>query len=231
MRRDGRLLRTWKDGQAKLNGYLEDYANLIDGLVATYEATFDPRWIEQATSIADVMLAQFADEANGGFYDTGIDHEQLVSRPKDVFDNATPSGNSVAADALQRLALLTGDDRYRKAAEGVMRLLATTAAQHPTGFGRLLSAVDFALGSAKEIALIGQPDAEDTRALLRVVFDRFLPNRVVALAPPGAVPPSIPLLEGRDARDGKATAYVCQNYTCQAPVTSPDELAGQLGAA
>ncbi|MDP8923876.1 MAG: thioredoxin domain-containing protein [Chloroflexota bacterium] len=228
--RDGRVLRTWKDGQAKLNGYLEDYANLIDGLVATYEATFDPRWIEQAIRIADVMLEQFADEEHGGFYDTGRGHEQLVARPKDVFDNATPSGNSVAADALQRLALLTGEERYRQAAEGALRLLATTAAQHPTGFGRLLSAVDFALGSPKEIAVIGQPDAADTLRLLRVVFDRFLPNRVVAAAAPGAIPPSIPLLEGRDARDGRATAYVCQNYTCQAPVTSPEELAAQLGA-
>ena len=231
MQRDGRLLRTWKDGQAKLNGYLEDYANLIDGLVATYEATFDPRWIEQATSIADVMLEQFPDEANGGFYDTGIDHEQLVSRPKDVFDNATPSGNSVAADALQRLALLTGEERYRAAAKRVLGLLAATAAQHPTGFGRLLSAVDLALGSPKEVAVIGQPDAADTRELLRTVFDRFLPNRVVALGRPGAIPPSITLLEGRNAREGKATAYVCQNYTCQAPVTSAAELADQLGAA
>ena len=231
MQRDGRLLRTWKDGQAKLNGYLEDYANLVDGLVATYEATFDPRWIEQATSIADVMLDQFADDANGGFYDTGKDHEQLVSRPKDVFDNATPSGNSVAADALQRLALLTGEERYRRAAEGVLHLLGSTAAQHPTGFGRLLSAIDLALGSPKEIAVIGRPGADDTRTLLRTVFDRFLPNRVVAAAQPGAIPPAIALLEGRDARAGKATAYVCQNYTCQAPVTSAEELAEQLAAA
>jgi len=224
-------LRTWKDGRAKLNGYLEDYANLVDGLVATYEATFDPRWIDEARAVADVMLDQFPDAEHGGFYDTGRDHERLISRPKDIFDNATPSGNAVAADALQRLALLTGEERYRRAAEDVLGLLAATAAQHPTGFGRLLCAVDFALGAPKEIAIVGRPDAADTRALLRTVFGHFLPNRVVALAAPDAAASSIPLLEARDARGGAATAYVCEHYTCQAPVTTSDELAAQLGLA
>jgi uncharacterized protein len=228
--RDGRMLRTWKEGQAKLNGYLEDYANVVDGLVATYEATFDPRWIERAREVADAMLDQFPDEEHGGFFDTGRDHEQLVTRPKDVFDNATPSGNAVAADALQRLALLTGEARYGRAADDVLRMLAATAAQHPTGFGRLLSAVDFALGAPKEVAIVGEADAADTRALLRTVFDRFLPNRVVALAPPGATPAAVPLLEARDMREGRATAYVCHNYACQAPVTDPEALAAQLEA-
>ena len=228
LRRDGKLLRTWKDGRAKLNGYLEDYAFYLDGLVALYEATGEVRWLNEARPIADVMLEQFADAEHGGFYDTGRDHEQLVSRPKDVFDNATPSGNSVAAEALQRLSLLTGDQRYRDAAEGALRLLATLAAQHPTGFGRLLCALDFYFGSPKEIAIVGKRGAADTRALLRAIWGRFLPNRVVALADPDETPAEIPLLAERPTRNGEATAYVCQQYTCQAPVTTAEELAAQL---
>ncbi len=118
LRRDGRLLRTWKAGRAKLNGYLEDYSHYIDGLISLYEASGEPRWLEEAQSLAHVMLDQFADEEQGGFHDTGRDHEQLISRPKDLFDNAVPSGNSVAAEALQRLSLLTGEERYRSAARG-----------------------------------------------------------------------------------------------------------------
>ena len=228
LRQDGKLLRTWKDGRAKLLGYLEDYACYVDALISLYEATFDARWVQEARRIADVMLDQFTDEERGGFFDTGKDHEQLVSRPKDVFDNATPSGNSVAAEALLRLALLSGEQRYGEAAESVLRLLGVLAAQHPSAFGRLLCALDFYLGKPKEIAIIGALDASDTRALARTVFERFLPNKVVAAAAPGATPPDIPLLADRPSRDGKATAYVCENYTCQAPVTTPQELAAQL---
>jgi len=227
MVRDGRVLRSWKDGTAKLNGYLEDYANLADGLIATYEATFDARWIDRAREVVDVMIEQFTDDANGGFFDTGRDHEQLVSRPKDIFDNATPSGNAVAADALQRLALLTNEERYRQAAAGVLDTFGAVAAKHPTGFGRLLSAVDLALGEAKEIAIVGHPDAADTRALVRAVFERFVPNRVVAVGAPGD-DTTLPLLEGRGMREGRATAYVCQDYVCQAPVTAVAELVAQL---
>jgi len=228
LRRDGRLLRTWKDGQAKLNGYLEDYACFADGLLSLYEATFDPRWLAEARSIADVMIEQFADDSAGGFYVTGKDHERLVSRPKDLFDNATPSGNSVAAEALLRLGLLSGQGLYREAAERVLRLLGVIAAQHPAAFGRLLCALDFYLGSPKEIAIVGQPDAADTASLTRTVFSRYAPNKVVAGCAPNAAPPDIPLLADRPARNGKATAYVCQNYVCQAPATTPEELARQL---
>src|SRR5687767_1483289 len=143
---DGRLLRTWKDGRAKLNGYLEDHACYADALVALYEATFDRRWLEQAREIADVILDRFGDAESGGFYDTASDHERLVTRPKDIFDNATPSGTSVAVDMLSRLALLTGDERYRRTAEDVLTILGTISSEHPTAFGRLLCALDFALG-------------------------------------------------------------------------------------
>jgi uncharacterized protein YyaL (SSP411 family) len=225
---NGRLLRTWKDGRAKLNGYLEDHACYADALIALYEATFEPRWLDDARTLADVILARFADTESGGFYDTAIDHERLVTRPKDIFDNATPSGTSVAVDMLSRLALLTGEDRYRQAAEGVLTSLGTIASEHPTSFGRLLCALDFAIGRPREIAIVGPPEAEETRALRQAVFGRYLPNRVVAgsAGPDGGA--AIPLLQDRPLRDGKPTAYVCEGYVCQAPVTSADALTAQL---
>jgi uncharacterized protein YyaL (SSP411 family) len=229
MRRpDGRLFRTWKPGHsAKLNGYLEDYANLADGLVALYEATFERRWLSAAVELADIMLERFVDRENGGFFDTADDHESLIARPKDVFDNATPAGNSVAADVLLRLALLLDRSDYRMAAERVFLLLRAALVRYPLGFARALSGLDLYLGAPKEIAIIGAPGSADTQALLRTVFEPFLPNKVVA---GGDDTTGIPLLEQRGQLDGHATAYVCQNYTCQQPVTSPDALRDQLMA-
>jgi uncharacterized protein YyaL (SSP411 family) len=223
---DGAMYRTWKPGHAaRLNGYLEDQANVADGLVALYEATFDARWLEAAVSLADVMLERFADDADGGFFDTSSDHEELITRPKDIYDNATPSGNAVAADVLLRLALLTDNDKYRRAAQSVLELLREPMARYPLGFARSLNALDFLLGQPKEIAVVGDAAAADTEAMLRVVFEPFLPNRVVA---GGSA--AIPLLEGRDMRDGQATAYVCEHYVCQAPTTDPEELRALLEA-
>ena len=225
-RADGGLHRTWKPGHAaRLNGYLEDYANVADGLVALYEATFDPHWLTAATSLADLILERFADVENGGFFDTSNDHETLITRPRDIFDNATPSGNAVSADVLLRLALLTGREEYQRAAEGVLQLLREPMARYPLGFARSLNALDFLLGRPKEVAIVGQPHAADTQALLRVVFEPFLPNKVVA---GGAAP--IPLLEGRHPADGQATAYVCEHYVCQAPTTDPEQLRSLLVA-
>ena len=225
---DGRLLRTWKDGRAKLNGYLEDHACYADALVALYEATFDPRWLDAARTIADAILDKFSDAEAGGFYDTASDHERLVTRPKDVFDNATPSGTSVAVDMFSRLALLTDDARYREAAEGVLAVLGTVASEHPTAFGRLLCALDFALGRPREIAIVGPPESDETRALRRAVFGRYLPNRVVAGGSGADDGAAIPLLQDRPLRDGRPTAYVCEGYVCQAPVTTPEALVEQL---
>jgi uncharacterized protein YyaL (SSP411 family) len=231
MRRpDGAMYRTWKPGHtARLNGYLEDQANVTDGLVALYEATFDPRWLRAAATLADIILARFADADNGGFFDTSSDHETLISRPKDVFDNATPSGNAVAADVLLRLGLLTGKDEYVRAAEGVLNLLREPMSRYPLGFARAMNALDFRLGRPKEVAVVGEPGAEDTEAMLRVVFGPFLPNKVVAGAAHGNGV-AIPLLEGREQRDGKATVYVCEHYVCQAPTTDPEELRALMSA-
>jgi uncharacterized protein YyaL (SSP411 family) len=169
------------------------------------------------------MLERFVDADGGGFFDTSSDHETLITRPKDVFDNATPSGNSVAADVLLRLALLTGREDYRTAAQGVLELLSEPMARYPLGFARALNALDFFLGRPREIAIIGSVSTPDTQALLREVFEPFLPNKVVA----GGTA-TIPLLEARDLRDGKATAYVCEQYVCQAPTTDPEELRRML---
>jgi uncharacterized protein YyaL (SSP411 family) len=217
---NGGMYRTWKPGHvARLNGYLEDYANVADGLLALYEATFEPRWLLAAVELADLMLQRFVDTEHGGFFDTSADHETLITRPKDIFDNATPSGNSVAADVLLRLSLLTDREDYRRAAEGVLRLLREAMLRYPLGFARALNVLDFWLGRPKEVAIVGAPEAEDTRVLRQVVFEPFLPNKVVA----GEGAP-IPLLEGRERRNGHATAYVCEHYVCQAPTSDPGDL-------
>jgi uncharacterized protein YyaL (SSP411 family) len=221
---DGAMHRTWKPGfAARLNGYLEDQANVADGLLALYEATLEPRWLSAACSLADVILERFTDAEDGGFFDTSSDHETLITRPKDIFDNATPSGNAVAADVLLRLALLTDNDRYRQAAQGILELLRESMTRYPLGFARSLNALDFFLGRPREIAIVGNPQAADTESLLQVVFEPFLPNKVVA---GGAA--QIPLLEARDQRNGHATAYVCEHYVCQAPTSNPEELRALL---
>ncbi|HEY1297309.1 MAG TPA: thioredoxin domain-containing protein [Chloroflexota bacterium] len=217
---DGRLHRTWKPGHAaRLNAYLEDYANVADGLLALYEATFDPRWLSASIEFAEVILAEFRDMDNGGFFDTSTRHETLITRPKDIFDNATPSGNSVAADVLLRLAVLTDRQSYRDAAESVLLVVRDAMARYPLGFARALNALDFFLDRPREVAIIGQAGASDTRALRRAVFEPFVPNKVVA--GPGA---DIPLLEGREHRNGHAAAYVCEHYVCQAPTGDPEVL-------
>ncbi|MBI2461381.1 MAG: thioredoxin domain-containing protein [Candidatus Rokubacteria bacterium] len=231
LRADGRLLRSWKDGQAKLLGYLEDYAMLADGLLALYEATFESRWLEEARRLGDEMLRLFWDPEVSGFFDTGTDHEALIVRPRNLFDSAVPSGTSVAADVLFRLALLTGEASYERPAVEALRPLAELMARYPSGFGRFLSALDFHLGPVAEVALVWPLGADRTRLkpLLREVFGRYLPNRVTAGAPAdGAL--DLPLLAGKTALDGRPTAYLCERYACQAPTTDPAELGRQLDA-
>src|SRR6266700_924256 len=226
MRPEGRLLRTYKDGRAHLKGYLEDYAFLADGLLALYEASFDPRWFAEARLLMDEAIQLFADEQNGGFFDTGSDHEALLSRPKEIMDNALPAGNSVATDVLLRLATFTGEDSYRQRAENYLHPLTDILIQQPQAFSHVLNALDFALSPVKEFAIMGDPHEADTRALLEVINNRYLPNSVLACATPNDTEAAqvIPLLESRPLKDGKATAYVCQNFVCAAPVNRVEEL-------
>ena len=226
LRREGRVLRTYKDGRGRLNGYLEDYAFLAGGLLALYEASFDTRWFLEARHLMDEAIALFADQQNGGFFDTGSDHEALVSRPKDIMDNATPAGNSVAAEVLLRLAAFSGEEEYRQRAGDYLRSLADIMVQHPQAFGHALGALDFAISPVKEIAIIGEVPGAGTRNLLEVINKRYLPASVLACAAPGDSEAirAIPLLADRPLKDEQATAYVCQNFACLAPVNTPGEL-------
>ena len=237
MAADRRLLRTYRDGQAKIPGYLEDYSCVVDGYVALYEATFQREWLDRAVSLADAMIELFWDEDTGGFYDTGSEHETLVTRPRDVFDNAQPCGGSVASEVLLRLAIVTGSEDYNLKASRPLRALSRLMTQAPGGAAYWLGVLDFYVSLPKEIAIFGDPDSEDAAALLDTVYRRYLPNKVVVGAVAGdengetglpEPPYDMPLLEGRGMIEGKATAYVCQNYACQLPVTDPAGLAEQL---
>ncbi|MEO6724196.1 MAG: thioredoxin domain-containing protein [Blastocatellia bacterium] len=232
LKRDGRLLRTHKDGASKLNAYLEDYAYLADGLLALYEATFDIHWFNEARALVETMIEQFWDQTDSGFFFTGADHETLITRTKDFYDNAIPAGNSVAAHLLLRLSHLTGEQEYRQKTEQILKLLAPAMLRSPSAFGHLLCALDYDLSSPYEIAIIASPEAQDAQALIDAVFNRYLPNKVVALAAPddAHVPQVIKLLEGRGQVAGKATAYVCQNFTCEAPITDAARLKENLDA-
>ena len=228
---DGRLRRSYKDGQARLNGYLEDYACVADGLVELYEATFETRWLREAASLADAILGLFWEEAEGAFYDTAADHEELVTRPRDVYDNATPSGNSVAVDVLLKLSVLLEREDYRERAGAVLDNLSGGMVQVPGAFGRLLSALDFYLSTPYEVAIIGEREAPGTKTLLETVYSSYLPNKVVAGSSENDEEATqlVPLLANRPMRGGRPTAYVCVNYACQSPTTDPAELARQLG--
>ncbi|MDX6505483.1 MAG: uncharacterized protein QOG06_127, partial [Gaiellaceae bacterium] len=222
---DGRLLRTYNAGQAKLNAYLEDHAFLLEALLTLYEATFEPRWFDAGRATADTMIERFADRDNGGFFQTSSDHEQLVARRKDLDDNPIPAGSSSAAYGLLRLAALTGEASYRERAESVLLLVGAFAPSHPQGFGHLLQALDFALATVREVALVG----DDLSALEQVVRSRFRPHVVLA-GGDGSSAHDIALLEGRTPVGGRSAAYVCERFTCRAPVTEPAELEAMLVA-
>jgi len=228
---DGRLLRSWKDGRARITGYLEDYAMVGIGLLAVYEATFDRRWLDESRRLAEAARHLFWDEDKEMFFDTGTDQEALVVRPRNLFDNAVPSGSSVAIDWLLRLAIVFGEEGYEALALKALRPVADLMRRHPSGFGRYLGALDFHLGPVAEVALIWPRGAETASLapLLAAVFGRYRPNRVVAGAPeddPAAT--GLPLLAARGTVGGQPAAYVCHRYVCQVPVTAPRDLARQL---
>jgi uncharacterized protein len=233
MRADGRLLRTWKAGRAKLKGYLEDYSMVTAALLEVYEATFDRRWLDEALALAADMVRLFWDERLEGFYDTGSDGEQLIVRPRNLFDNAVPCGASVAIETLFRLAVLTGEPQHEATALKALRPMGDLMAKHPSGFGRFLCALDFHLGPVTEIALVAPKAGDGLGVLEAEVFGRYLPNRVVTgmVAGDAGAATGIPLLQGREAVGGKPTAYVCRNYACELPVTDRAALARQLEGA
>ncbi|HET9162052.1 MAG TPA: thioredoxin domain-containing protein [Solirubrobacterales bacterium] len=220
--RHGRLLRTYNAGEGRLNAYLEDHAFLLEALLTLYEATFEPRWFERAQALAETTIVRFGDPARGGFYSTSDDHEELIARRKEIGDHPIPSGNSAAALGLLRLEALTGERRYGEQASGVLRLFAKAAPRRPDAFAHLLRALDFDLSPTKEVALIG----DDVTELAATVRAEHRPHLVLAGGPRGSDAP--PLLADRPEVDGQPAAYVCERFTCQAPVTTPGHLADRL---
>jgi hypothetical protein len=230
LRRDGKLLHTFKDGVAKIDGFLDDYANLIDGLISLYEATFERRWLDEAIALAETMIAEFSDTEGGGFFDTAASAEQLVSRPRDLHDGATPSGNSVAASVLVRLSIFTGRMDFEEKAAEVLRMLARPMAEQPIGFGRYLATFETYLGTHREIAVVGKRDDPAVDELAATVYGRFEPNAIVGYVDP-EVPSSIeglPFLEYRPMQKERATAYLCEHFSCMPPVHDPAALDAQL---
>ncbi len=231
LRPHGRLLRTWRDGKGHLNGYLADYSVLINGLLSLHEATFAHRWLHVARELTDEMLDLFWDEQHRTLYDVGKDHESLVVRPRDPFDNAEPCGNSAAAEALLRIGRLTGEGGYTTKAEALLKTVVEFIKKYPLGFGNWLRTFELYSAAPSEVAIIGPTSADATRELARVLHSRFEPNRIiVGFDPEEAQPFPSPLLEGRGLVGGRPAAYVCQGYTCVQPVTDPDALARQLAA-
>jgi hypothetical protein len=225
MARGGLLLHTHKDGQSKLLGYLDDYAFLAVGLLDLYEAVLDRTYLDRAIQLTDVLLREFWDERDGGFFFTGKSHEPLISRAKPVFDASIPSGNAMATQLLLRLHHLTGDDRYRTPAEKILRSYYDAMESQPFGFAHMLCVLDFYLQGAKEIVIVGNLAESGVKELIAQVNATYLPNKVLQLARPGTALAAIsPLLQGKSQVDGKPTAYVCQNFTCSPPVTSRNEL-------
>ncbi|HEY0528679.1 MAG TPA: thioredoxin domain-containing protein [Gemmatimonadaceae bacterium] len=227
MVRGGRVMRTHKEGQTRLAGYLEDHAAVALGFLAVYEMTFDEVWVQRAREISDAMIQWFWDDSIGAFYDTARDAESLITRPRDVTDNAIPSGTSLAVDLLLQLAELQHDEEYRRRAVFVIESLVEPMTKYPSAFGHLLGCADMEIFGAIEVALMGERTNPAFLALEGVVASQYVPSLVLAAGPPGSQS-TVRLLADRSLSSGVATAYVCRGYTCDAPTTNPDKLTEQL---
>jgi hypothetical protein len=225
--KDGQLLRSWRNGKASHNAYLEDYASLILGLLNLYQSDPDPDWFKSAVMTMKIMVDQFSDP-QGGFFDTRRDHETLIARPKDLQDNATPSGNALAAMALLEIAAFTGQGDWRTLAEASLQSVQNIAAPHPTAFSFWLSTIDFALGPTQAVAILSKTDDPRRQRLAASLWNTYRPNLVAAISmfPPEAGSPA--LLSDRPLLNGQATAYVCQNFFCKQPVNKLEEMLSQL---
>jgi len=226
MVRDGRVMRSHKKGVTRINGFLDDHAAVALGFLAVYEITFDEVWVRRAREIADAMIEWFWDDEVGAFFDTARDAEQLITRPRDVTDNAIPSGTSLAVELLLHLAELQEDSEYRRRAVFCLETLAEPMLRFPTAFGHLLGCADMELYGAIEVVLVGEKSL-DYGALERTVAERYVPSLVLA-GEGGASRSIVKLLENRQPVDGKPTVYVCRGYVCDKPVTAADALADQL---
>ena len=227
MVRESRVFRSWKDGRVHISGFLEDHAAVALAFLSLYELTVDQSWLTRARALADAMLASFWDDDANAFFDTAHDHERLITRPREVTDNATPSGTSLAVELLLRLAEVYRDVEMRRRATWVLETLAEPLAQHGAAFGHLLGAADLAIHGATEVAIVGEPESEDFKALTAEVARHYLPALVLAGGAPGDGV-GVALLEDRVVREGRATAYVCRQYLCAEPTSDPERLASLL---
>jgi uncharacterized protein YyaL (SSP411 family) len=217
---DGRLYRSYREGRAKTTGFLEDYADVARGLLELHVATGELRWLEKANRLARLAVELFADAEHGGFFRTPEGGERLIARQKAFDDSPTPSGNSMLAEVLLRLARLYGDAELERLAVGVFRLVAPALTRAPQAFGHALAALDLHFSPPRELAIVGPPDSEIARAAL----SGFDPNAVVAFGPGDGVP----LLDGKELVDGNPAVYVCEHFACAAPVTSPENFSRTL---
>ena len=225
LRPDDRLMRSWRDGRARFDAYLEDHAALGLGMLTLYQVDFEARWYQAALREAEEILANFQDP-EGGFFDTRQDHERLITRPKSVQDSPLPSGNALAVHLLLRLSALTGQDRFREPAEAAISAMKDPMTEHPTAFGAWLSALEFALSPQTQLALVGDPDDPDFQDLARPALRTYYPNLVLAGGRADTAEPE--LLQGRDQLDDRPAAYLCRSFTCKRPTSDPDELRRQL---
>jgi len=230
MARDGRVFRSHKDGISRIMGFLEDYAALALGALALYELTFDRLWLDRARTLGHSMVEWFWDDNAQAFFDSATDHEELVTRPRDITDNATPSGTSLAVELLLRLGDLLGDAEMLRRANFVLETVAEPMARYPLAFGHALSAADMAVNGAVQVALAGDPKHSDFTALANVIAHAYVPSLVLA-GGASAGAEGVALLSNREMRNGKATAYVCRGYVCDAPTTDPRLLFDQLARA
>ncbi len=229
LRQRGRFHRSYKDGQARVGAFLEDFANTVDGLLSLHAATLEQRWLDEALSLASIMETSFGDPAGVGFFDTSALAEELVARPRDLQDGATPSGNAVAVDVLLRIGTMTGNEALTTRAAAVLESLAAPMAEQPLAFGRFIAALDFHLAAPQELALAGPRDDPRMADMLDAVFSGYRPNLVIAYASGDPnLSASVPFLADRPARGGAPTAYVCERFACMLPVTDADALLAQL---
>jgi len=215
---DGRLMRSYKDGRARIPALLEDYTGVAWGLALAYEATQESRFVRAARTLADDIIGRFLDDERGGFFDTPDDHEELITRPKDLFDNATPSGTSVAVELLLRLALIFGQERYQQIATDALEATWPLAQRYPSGFGFLLGGAEWRLGQPREIAITGSVEDARFRELLAVVGEAYRPHRVIVAGDSA----DLPLMANRPS--DRVVAYVCQGFACLEPTDDPERL-------
>ncbi len=229
---DVRLLHRFRDGQAKIHGYLDDYAFMIWGLIELYEATFEISYLKTAIELNRTLLSQFWDERGGGFYFSPDDGEELLTRQKEIYDGAVPSGNSVSMFNLIRLGRITANQEFVEKAESIGQTFYEQVKELPSAYTQLMSAIDFVTGKSHEVVIVGKTESEDTKAMLKALRRKFIPDKIVLFRPSEQELPEIgslsEFIKNKESLNSKATAYVCSDYTCKSPTTDISEMLSML---